>query len=206
MPQIIALDWGTTSLRAWCLDEGGNVLHFRSGGDGITQISDHNFENELYRMVGEWMDQYPEAILMACGMIGSRNGWSEVPYALCPAGKKELVDGLEVLPLKGGRSLYLIPGVCLDESLRTDIMRGEETQIIGALKGWREGVAVLPGTHCKWAKVKDGEITSFSTYLTGELFAAIKKATLIGTMVHESIDMAAFTQSVERAISGDAGV
>lgn len=205
MTYLIALDWGTTSCRAWLMASDGSIVESRTGGAGITQVLNGDFEGELQRMAGDWMTAHPEATLMASGMIGSRNGWSEVPYAPCPAGRRHLIEGLTTLPLGEGRRLYLVPGVSFVSNERTDIMRGEEAQILGLVDGSDDGLVVLPGTHSKWVKVKGGEIIDFSTYLTGELFAAIKKATLIGTMADGPENEEAFASGVSLALKGGSG-
>jgi len=206
MTHIIALDWGTTSLRAWRLDREGNITETRNRGRGITAVPDGRFNEELHRLVGDWMTAYPEARLIACGMIGSKNGWREVPYAPCPAHAETLAAGITSLEVTGGRELLLVPGVRFESQARTDVMRGEETQILGALADNASGLVVLPGTHAKWAHVKNGSVTDFSTYLTGELFSAVKTATLIGTMVGAPVSEALFSRAVREALTDGAGL
>ena len=111
-------------------------------------------------------------------MIGSRQGWREAPYAQCPAGADDIVKALATID-HAGRAISLVPGLSTENDAMPDVMRGEETQIFGALalSGRDEGLFLLPGTHSKWAEVKDGRIVSFRTFMTGEVFGALKDHT-----------------------------
>src|SRR5207253_2700905 len=113
-------------------------------------------------------------ILMS-GMIGARQGWVEAPYAQCPAGLPEIASAIVTIEARTLGALGLVPGVRVDyPDGAPDVMRGEETQILGALTAMArsDGVFVLPGTHSKWARIKAGRIESFATYMTGEIFGA----------------------------------
>ena len=126
----------------------------------------------------------PLPVLM-CGMIGSRQGWAEAPYCRLPAGLAELAGSLHAMP--GGRQrIAIVAGVAsLPADAAPDVMRGEETQVLGALAAMRlsDGLFVLPGTHSKWVTVVDGRITAFKTYMTGEVFAAMKDHTILGRLM-----------------------
>ena len=117
-------------------------------------------------------------------MIGSRQGWNEAPYARCPAGADDVVQALAKIE-HAGRAIALVPGLSTENDGMPDVMRGEETQILGALalSGRDEGLFLLPGTHSKWAEVKGGRIASFRTFMTGEVFGALKDHTILGRLM-----------------------
>src|SRR5512147_734434 len=152
---LVAIDWGTTSARAYRMDRGGFVLDVRESALGIQQVSDGAFAAALNSLLGDWTRLAAPRI--ACGMIGSRQGWVEAPYVDCPAGLDRLAQTLMTTP---DGALAIVAGVrCRDAEGTPDVMRGEETQIAGALAG-DDGttLAVLPGTHSKWAIVRAGRI------------------------------------------------
>ena len=197
---LIALDWGTTSLRAYLLDAAGGIVERREGGPGIMRVDNAAFEAALEAFVGDWMRAHPEAGLIASGMIGSKQGWRETPYCPCPAGEAALAAHLIRVPLAGGRQLAIVPGVSyVDASTGVpDVMRGEETQIIGALPATGSHVALLPGTHSKWAWYDEGTITSFASFMTGEVYAALTGHTILGRLMKLDAphDDAAFERGV----------
>ena len=176
---LLAIDWGTTSARAYRLDAAGAVLARRYAPLGIQSVHDGRFDVALEALLGDW--QGDTAPRIACGMIGSRQGWCEAPYVECPADLAGLGGALTRTP---GGELAIVPGArCIDPSGVPDVMRGEETQLAGALARDEDHVlAVLPGTHSKWAMVERGELVRFATYMTGELYAVLLEHTLLGRM------------------------
>lgn len=186
-PTLIALDWGTSSLRAYLLGESGRVLATQSRPWGIQHTPDGDFARAYEELVGDWYRQWPGLPALACGMIGSRQGWREVPYALCPATSNDLVDGLLAVDTGCG-PLHLLPGV-LDAGALPNVIRGEETQVFGALQLAPElrdnALLVLPGTHSKWVTVRDGAISHFTTHMTGELFAVLRDHSILGRPARE---------------------
>jgi len=183
---LIALDWGTSSLRAYRLGEGGAVLEARTEPWGITQLPPGGFSGAFEAVAADWRRRAPRAGVVASGMIGSAQGWEEAPYCPVPAGALELARNL--VPA-GGRALLVVPGI-VQRGDRPDVMRGEETQIIGALCMHPElssdSVLLLPGTHSKWAHVSGGRIRGFSTYMTGELFAVLSTTSILGRLAREA--------------------
>jgi 2-dehydro-3-deoxygalactonokinase len=178
---LIALDWGTTSARAYRMGHDGAVLEVRESALGIQRIQNAAFAAALQSLLGEWGDL--SAPRIACGMIGSRQGWVEAPYVDCPAGIEALAGTLTSTP---DNALAIVAGVrCRDADGMPDVMRGEETQIVGALAGEEERttLAVLPGTHSKWAIVRSGRVACFATYMTGEIFAVLKTHSILGRMI-----------------------
>lgn len=203
---LIGLDWGTSSLRAYRIDAAGSVLERKSAPAGIMQIEGDDFEGALEREVGAWLDATPDVPVLASGMIASRQGWVEAPYVACPAGIGELADALLRHGTPRGRRIHFVPGLSfLAEDGVPDVIRGEETQILGEV-GQDEDtrLLVLPGTHSKWAIAAGGRIEWFATFMTGELFAVLKQHSILGRLMQDDRDdAAAFAQGVSYA--GEAG-
>ena len=201
-PRLVALDWGTSSLRAWLLGDEGAVLAEKAAPLGILKVPNGDFAAVFRDVCGDWLPHSRPAI--ASGMIGSRQGWVEAPYAPCPAGFEALARGL-VWAEAGGTRLAIVPGVsCVDASGVPDVMRGEETQVFGALDA-ADGAYLLPGTHSKWVTVAGGRIESFATHMTGELFAVLREHSILGRLM--SVDAAhapaAFRRGWEASLAGD---
>jgi 2-dehydro-3-deoxygalactonokinase len=181
-PALIALDWGTTSLRAYLLAADGAVLEERAEPWGILRVPDGDFAAALGHVTREWRARWPALPAIASGMIGSAQGWVQAPYCRCPAGVDDLAAALVSA---GGGVLRVVPGVTRAEgSDPPDVMRGEETQIVGALALHpalaERSLVILPGTHAKWVAVAGGRVRDFATYMTGELFAVLRDHSLLG--------------------------
>ena len=201
---MIGIDWGTSSFRAFRLHADGRVLARRAAPRGILAVEDGRFAEELLRQTGDWIAAGETRVLMA-GMIGSRQGWQEAPYLACPAGPAEIAAALVGVPFEGAEVL-LVPGLTHSDATGTpEVMRGEETQLVGVLgEIGGDGIACLPGSHSKWARIAAGRIAGFSTYLSGEAFAAIRGHTILGRMMQDApTDPAAFARGLAR--SGDPG-
>lgn len=179
MTALIGLDWGTTSLRAWRIGADGAVLERRRGAAGLMSVAPGGFPAAFAQAVGDWTAAHPAAPVLLCGMVGARQGWVEAGYAPAPAGLADLAAALAPVTVAGRRVARIVPGVSLAQGARREAMRGEETQIVGAApEGAR--LAILPGSHCKWARVEGGRIVDFATFLTGEAFAALRDHTILG--------------------------
>jgi 2-dehydro-3-deoxygalactonokinase len=183
LSHLIALDWGTSVLRAYLLGEDGVVLEERSRPWGIMHLPEGGFVGALDAISGDWLSDAPGLSIIACGMVGSTQGWREAPYVPCPAGRDALEAGLLTVEVTPGRRLHIVPGVRRDGD-PPDVMRGEETQVVGALTHSTHLAArarlIMPGTHSKWVRVEDGHIVDFQTYMTGELFALLKDHSILG--------------------------
>jgi 2-dehydro-3-deoxygalactonokinase len=195
--RFIALDWGTSSFRAYLVDQNGEIIAERSGPDGILTVTDGDFEPVLERHIDDWDEALP---ILASGMITSKQGWIEVPYCACPAGLREVANALRHHTTSESRAIAFVPGLtCVNDGV-PDVMRGEETQIFGSLDG-ASGQFVLPGTHSKWASVKKGRIETFRTYMTGEIFAAATGHTILGRLMEEGDhDRQAFAHGVNQGL------
>jgi 2-dehydro-3-deoxygalactonokinase len=181
--RLIALDWGTTQLRARLLGAGGAVLAERSTPSGIMHVPEGRFEQALRDTCGDWIDAHGCALL-ASGMIGSRQGWQEAPYLDLPASLEDAAARLTRVDFGASQSLFIVPGLLgIGDDGQSDVMRGEETQLWGcALPDGACGV--LPGTHSKWAWIgPHGRITAFQTWMTGELFALLRQHSILGRLM-----------------------
>lgn len=195
MSGLIALDWGTTRLRAYRFDAQGAVVDTRSRGWGVRQLPHGGFEAALRDICEGW----PDAPRLACGMVGSRNGWMEVPYVELPADIDRLSSGVRTIRMAQGAALHIVPG--LHDGQAPDVMRGEETQVFGALGQQPErapfSIWILPGTHSKWVSVQDGRITAFRTAMTGELYALLREHSILGAGIGEAVQS---TDAFERGV------
>ena len=195
----VALDWGTTNLRVWAMAQGGDILAQAMSDKGMGKLSRDGFEPALLELIGGWTDG--PITVVACGMVGSRQGWVEAPYARAPC--QPLSSGFVKAPtITPGLTVHVIPGIRQDNP--ADVMRGEETQIAGFMAlnpGW-DGVLCLPGTHTKWVQVSAGEVVSFQTAMTGELFAMIATQTVLRhTVGTEGWDDAVFLTALSDSIA-----
>jgi 2-dehydro-3-deoxygalactonokinase len=199
---MIAIDWGTSSFRAYRLTPDGAIADKRSAQFGILAVQDGKFAEALESQIGDWLGTGEAPVVMG-GMIGSRQGWKETPYAQCPAGVKEIAARMVEVRWGSSRSAWIVPGLsCRDAQGVPDVMRGEETQILGALDdvSARSAWICLPGTHSKWVRVEIGKIMRFATYMTGEVFAVMKAHSILGRMMADAeTDPVAFQSGVLRA-------
>ncbi len=167
--RLIAVDWGTSNVRARLADGDGAVLAEATSDDGIAKLAPGAHEAAFERLTAGW----PEVPAIMAGMIGSRQGWHEAAYLPCPAATGALAEAIVQFRSASGRPIAIVPGVMLKSLARDgDVMRGEETQIVGLVDGEPgfDGVAVMPGTHSKWVSIVSGVIGDFQTVMTGELF------------------------------------
>ena len=199
-PALIGIDWGTSSLRAFLIGTQGEVLDSVTTGEGIMQIPDRNFDAVFDRLVGSFPSNAGLPIVVS-GMITSRNGWVETPYVTMPTGPEHLAQSLVRHQSQSGALIHFVTGATTEHISGPDVMRGEETQIIGsAALGLSDGVFVMPGTHSKWVHVALGKIQDFATYMTGEVFASLKDHTILGTLMEMSdFDLSAFQKGVSAA-------
>ena len=184
-PALVSVDWGTSSFRAYLAAADGSLIDEVAADKGALGLAGGH-EAFLASRVGAWKSRFPAAPIFMSGMVGSRQGWVEAPYAACPAGVGEIAAATLTIPSAKLGRILLAPGLsALDARGAPDVMRGEETQILGALRasGRADGLFVLPGTHSKWARVEAGRILAFETFMTGEVFAALKDHTVLGRLM-----------------------
>ena len=195
----IAVDWGTSALRAWALDAGGNVLAHAHSQDGMGTLSPDGYEPTLLRLAGGWLPAGKMRVpVVVCGMAGARQGWSEAAYRQIPCPP---VSGGQMTPVVTSDTrldVSIVPGLC--QTAPPDVMRGEETQLAGLMQqlGTTDAIVCMPGTHSKWAQVEKGRLTAFRTYATGDLFAAARKSAVFAALTEEApFDASAFREGVK---------
>ncbi|TDV18376.1 2-dehydro-3-deoxygalactonokinase [Paraburkholderia caballeronis] len=210
-PALIALDWGTTSLRAYLFGAAGEVLAAHTSAAGIMNLpsapEDGGFDAAFDDACGAWLAASPGLPAIAAGMVGSAQGWVQAPYIETPASAEALAAAVVRVSTARGLSIAVVPGV-LEPGALPNVMRGEETQIVGALEAGdgdagapavpQSALIGLPGTHAKWVVVEDGRIERFYTFMTGEVYAALTGHTILGrTMtLPAASDAAAFARGV----------
>lgn len=216
--QLIALDWGTSSLRAYKLGPAGVVLEQRTLASGIMHLPSEpreiagvlcsdGFELAFDAACGDWLDAAPNLPVIACGMVGSAQGWSEAAYRNTPVDVASLGKALHTVRSLRGVDVHIVPGVIERVGL-PNVMRGEETQVLGVLQSLPASADVLiglPGSHSKWVEVAEGRITHFDTFMTGEVFAVLSKHSILGRTqkTTEQFQAEAFDRGVQVALSND---
>ncbi len=199
--KYIAIDWGSSSFRAYLINQAGEIAGCVENTKGVFAHTDGDFESTLIEACGEWLKQWPQLPIVMAGMIGSRNGWIETPYVPCPVDNDRLSHHLCTLTSSLDTKLQVVPGICGNSpSGSPDVMRGEEVQIFGALEvaGLTDAMVCLPGTHSKWARVESGAVTRFSTFFTGEVFGLLKNHSSIGAILEEEpIDEDSFIGGIQ---------
>ncbi len=176
-PACIAVDWGTSRFRAHLVAADMRVMESVSSEDGLRNIGAGRFEEALLALCGGWLRRHPGLPALMAGMVGSRNGWREAPYVSCPAGVDEIAANVATFQIGANTTIRIVPGVAMREGGFMDVMRGEETQILGVDR--EDAIVVLPGTHSKWAMVRKGRIESFRTFMTGEFFGLLTQHSLL---------------------------
>ena len=199
---MIAVDWGTTNRRAWALGRQGKVLAERSDGEGLLGVKPGDFARSFATFAAPWLSANHSLPVLMCGMVGSTLGWVEAPYIEAPADLARLARHLQPVPFDGNARVAIVPGVSCSERGVPDVMRGEECQVLAILaeRNLRSATLLLPGTHSKWVRVEDGKLSSFRTYMTGELFNGLTSSgTLAQLMEKGDADGAAFEQGLRQA-------
>lgn len=194
----IAVDWGTTHLRAWAM-QGDTILDQAQSASGMDQIPRDGFQKALLDLIEGWLGDTVMDVV-ACGMVGARQGWVEAPYSAVPS--VPVPDAPVRVPATDPRiRAFVVPG--LKQTSPPDVMRGEETQIAGFLAhrpNW-DGIICLPGTHTKWVQVSADEVVSFRTFMTGEIFGLLSNQSVLKHTVSEGWDDAAFAEAVADTLS-----
>lgn len=197
---FIAVDWGTTNRRAWRID-GGKVTAEFADELGFTSVPPGGFPAE----VEEIRRRLGDGPMLLAGMVGARGGWVPAPYLPCPVDLGALVAGL--VPVEEERT-FIVPGVSYEEGLRADVIRGEETQFVGAIDAGMcaaDAIICHPGTHNKWALLEDGRITRFRTVMTGEMFSLLKSGSLLKTWLETEAGVGEpFAEGVAQGFEGRA--
>jgi 2-dehydro-3-deoxygalactonokinase len=202
----IAADWGTSSLRLWALNAAGETIAHASSSDGMGRLSREDYEGCLLREATAWLPQESgrRVPVIVCGMAGARQGWREAAYRAVPCPPVAAAGLTRVETADRRLEVHIIPGLCQAEP--PDVMRGEETQLAGLIAGgMTEGTVCLPGTHSKWVRLEAGEVSSFRTFMTGELFSVIGEHSILRHSLAESpeaFDQPAFLEAVRETLAG----
>jgi len=202
MRPLLAVDWGTSSLRGALVAPDGRVLEERAFPRGILSVAVGEFPAVFESCFGDWMA--PGTLCLISGMAGSQQGWREAPYCACPANLLNIADRLQWL--EPGR-IAIVPGLSLEHNGVPDVMRGEETQVFGALLllDLTDARLVLPGTHSKWVIAAGSRVTGFSTWMTGEFYALLRRHSILARTLPEEdgpLDLPAFDKGVSQALHG----
>ncbi|RCK53602.1 2-keto-3-deoxy-galactonokinase [Thalassospira profundimaris] len=197
----VAVDWGTSNLRLWAMDADDGILARAESDLGLNKINDGGFETVLRDLVAGWL---PDTLsddnsisVIVCGMAGAKQGWCEAPYATVPARPETLAAGAVKPVLKqAGLDVHILPGLCQVDD--PDVMRGEETQLVGFMADHPDfaGWVCLPGTHSKWARIANGTISGFRTYMSGEVFALLSQQSILRHSMQGADDAAAFENAI----------
>ncbi len=200
---LVAVDWGTSSLRGALIGDDGRVLEEKSAPRGILTVPAGQFAAVFDSLFAAWMQPAGRLCLIS-GMAGSQQGWAEAPYETCPAGLADLARRL--CWIESGR-IAIVPGLCDERDGVPDVMRGEEVQIFGAIRltGMTNGLFVLPGTHNKWATVREGRVTGFRTCMTGEFYSLLSQHSILARTLQAdaALDEAAFRRGVACTGNGE---
>lgn len=204
-PCTVVVEWTSSAFKAFGFDAGGVLLETRRAPVGMLAVTDRDFESALRRQIGDWLVAEPRVLLS--GMITSRNGWVESPYAEAPADIGALMAGLVERRLAAGITLGFLPGVAVRSPV-PDVMRGEEIQVLGAVGPGESRTVILPGAHSKWVRVEAGRIVDLRTFLTGETFALLRKHSIVGRLIPDDtgpVDADGFASGVRQAFETASG-
>ncbi|MDE1991585.1 MAG: 2-dehydro-3-deoxygalactonokinase [Rhizobiaceae bacterium] len=199
-PAYVAVDWGTSSFRLWLVGENGGILGERRSGEGMTTAAKIGFAEVLQSHLDAL--SAPDGLrVIVCGMAGARQGWVEAGYIDTPTSLSVILTGAVSVPGQS-RDVRILPGLAQRTKETPDVMRGEETQLLGSIAADAKGeqIVCMPGTHSKWVRVVDGHVTGFSTFMTGELFDVITKHSILSAAVAGAADMPADSATFESAI------
>ncbi|NLS73851.1 2-dehydro-3-deoxygalactonokinase [Bradyrhizobium brasilense] len=203
----VAVDWGTSSFRLWLTGAGGKVLGERRSDEGMTAAARTGFAAVLQSHL-DALGVPADLPVVICGMAGARQGWVEAGYIDTPAHLSDILKGAVVVSGQT-REIRILPGIAQRDAAAPDVMRGEETQLLGALglNAPGEAFVCIPGTHSKWVRVRGGTVERFATFMTGELFSAVARDTILSHAVagaEEAVDGDAFRAAVAAAFAAPA--
>jgi 2-dehydro-3-deoxygalactonokinase len=203
----VAVDWGTSSFRLWLVDGARNVLAERRSHEGMMAAAKPGFAAVLQSHL-QAVGAAPGLPVVVCGMAGARQGWVEAGYVDTPARLASILQ--HAVPVPGqDRDIRILPGIAQRERKAPDVMRGEETQLLGALgvNAADDAVVCMPGTHSKWVRLSGATVDRFATFMTGELFDVISRETILSHMVtgaEVAEDIDAFRSAVIAAFEAPA--
>jgi len=204
---FVAVDWGTSSFRGWLMSAGGEAIAESRGSEGMLHCVPDGFASVLHHHLARLgvSDGMP---VLICGMAGARQGWREAPYVKTPTRLDTLHEGAIRIDAPG--DVRILPGIAQARADRPDVMRGEETQLLGVTEPDFTGLVCIPGTHSKWISIEQGHVVEFSTYMTGELFAVISQHSILAHGVETGapppVDSAPFREGLAAALAAPSGL
>ena len=204
---LIVADWGTSNLRIWGMDHQGNIVHTANSDKGMSSLEPSEFEPYLISQIKNWLPREENARchVVICGMAGAKSGWKEAPYLKVPCPPIDKEKTIQVETKDKRISVSILPGIM--QKSPPDVMRGEETQIAGYLskKPDFDGIICLPGTHTKWVHISVGEIVSFRTFMTGEIYQTLSECSILKNSVKSNdFDLTTFLEAFEDTYSNPA--
>jgi 2-dehydro-3-deoxygalactonokinase len=173
---FVAVDWGTSSFRGWLMAADGTVLAESRGPEGMLHCAGSGFAPVLRDHLAK-LGAGEHLPVLICGMAGAKQGWAEAPYLRAPTSLDTLHEGAIRVETSG--DVRILPGVAQARPEQPDVMRGEETQLLGVTEADFNGLVCIPGTHSKWVQIEAGGIAAFTTYMTGELFSVIAQHSIL---------------------------
>ena len=204
---FIAVDWGTSSFRGWLMSAGGEAIAESRGGEGMLHCAASGFAPVLRHHL-EKLGAPDGLPVLICGMAGARQGWVEAPYVKTPTRLEVLHEGAIRVDAPG--DIRILPGIAQARADRPDVMRGEETQLLGVTEPDFTGLVCIPGTHSKWIRIEHGHVVAFSTYMTGELFSVISQHSILAHAVEPGgaslADSAPFREGLAAALAAPSGL
>lgn len=198
---FIVADWGSSNIRAFLyLDN--KLVETKKSDQGITKVQGVACAKVFQQLCGPWLEQYGSLPCVLAGMVGSINGWVDAPYLECPVNLSKLSEKLCSIDNDFGSKIKVVPGLCIRQPDNYNVIRGEETQLVGALKIKPLSYYLMPGTHCKWVKLEDQVVESFRTVMTGELHNLLLTQSLVGMGAGEQeSNNEVFTKALEQSFN-----
>jgi 2-dehydro-3-deoxygalactonokinase len=198
----VVVDWGTSSFRGWLISASGETLAESRGGEGMLHCVAAGFAPVLRDHLAR-LGAAEGIPVLICGMAGARQGWVEAPYLRAPTRLEVLHEG--AIRIDAAGDIRILPGIAQARPDRPDVMRGEETQLLGVTEPDFTGLVCIPGTHSKWITIEAGHIVEFSTYMTGELFSVISQHSILSHAIdmtdQGALDGAPFREGLSRALA-----
>ncbi|MBO9627877.1 MAG: 2-dehydro-3-deoxygalactonokinase [Shinella sp.] len=200
-PAYVAVDWGTSSFRLWLIGRDGGVLAERRSGEGMTTAARTGFAEVLNSHLSAIAAPAGPPVLI-CGMAGAKQGWVEAGYLDTPAALLDIPTAAVRIPGVEA-DIRILPGLAQRDPAAPDVIRGEETQLLGAAAKLGNGdhLVCMPGTHSKWVRLSGGRVEGFSTFMTGELFEAIAKNTILSHSIAEAGPVSGGSDAFRAAVS-----
>lgn len=203
----IGADWGNSNLRIWAMSNEDRVIAQASAPLGTQVVKQTGFETALISLIEPFLNDETSMPVLCSGAVGAREGWAQAPYVPVPCVPPGLSRAIPVNSHDERIAVAILPGIC--QNTPPDIMRGEETQVAGviALEKEFDGIVCLPGTQSKWVHVSAGEIVSFQSFMTGDLFHALSEHTILkdSVMSEDLMDQTVFLAAISDAMSRPQG-